>query len=156
MPIKLDVAAIDKFAADAEGAFFELAKRDFKATESEREFTKDHQAVFETGVAEKFLKMSKDERTAISQLGPITETTFRLFEAKKSNPFSTVLVHIKEMSVKKTLGTQPKGKNTAKVANVEAFELVTKRAQANDHRRIAQGACSQEVRRIDRSHHESY
>ena len=119
-PIKLDTSAINNFATDSERTFFELAKADFKPTESEKEFQKDCVAVFESGVAEKFLKMSKDERAAISQLGPITETTFKVFEAKKSNPFSTVLVHLKEMLDKKSLGSKPK-KNDLKVTNVKAF-----------------------------------
>jgi CRISPR-associated protein Csb1 len=127
-PITLDDKQLATFATEAEEAFFELAKQDFKPTDAVKEFQKDHEAVFETGVAEKFLQMSKNDRAAIGQLGPITETTFKLFEAKKSNPFSTVLVHLKEIADKKTLGPKPK-KNEAKAVNLEAFDKVTKSLQ---------------------------
>jgi CRISPR-associated protein Csb1 len=123
-PILLDVSAIRSATENARDEFFKLAEADFKPTDNEKTFTKDYQAVFESGVAEKFLQMSKDERAAICQLGPVTETTFKLYEAKKSNPFSTVLVHLKEMTDKKVLGVKPRG-TAPKVVNVEAFKQVS-------------------------------
>jgi CRISPR-associated protein Csb1 len=123
-PIGLDPVAIRRATETARDEFFKLAEADFKPTENKKTFTRDYQATFESGVAEKFLQMSKNDRAAICQLGPVTETTFKLYDAKKSNPFSTVLVRLKEMGDKKTLGARPKA-NAPKVVNVEAFKQVS-------------------------------
>lgn len=127
--ITLNAKEIRKETEAAYNAFFKLAAEDFEATDTTKKFKKDHDAVFESGVAERFLQMSKEERAAICQLGPVTEATFKLYEAKKSNPFSAVLVYLKDMADKKTLGAKPK-KNAAKVVNVEAFKQVSDALQS--------------------------
>ncbi|MBX3364024.1 MAG: type I-U CRISPR-associated protein Cas7 [Phycisphaeraceae bacterium] len=79
-------------------------------------------AVFERGVAEKFLGYSQGDRDKIRKLGPITATTLARFDAQGKDPFKGVTDALK--GVKETIGRRPKGKNASPVQHVEAFNSV--------------------------------
>jgi CRISPR-associated protein Csb1 len=113
-PIQLDPAEIEKFAEDSAKEFFTLAEIKFDA--------KDHlDAIFESGVAEKFLAKDKGEREKISRLGPITAETIRRFEEQGKDPFGGLQRLL--AGVKKAIGKAPNSRDP-RIRNVEAFERV--------------------------------
>lgn len=64
------------FAKEAKTEFFRLARINEEGIDR-------RDAVFETGIAEKFLSYSKGDRDTIRKLGPITQETLNKFQAKK-------------------------------------------------------------------------
>lgn len=103
------------FAKTAKSKFFELVDLDEQAI--------DHRdAVFETGVAEKFLGFSKGDRDKIRKLGPITQATLNCFETKGKDPFKAVTDELKK--VKEEIGKKPRGKSAQAVKNLDAFKTV--------------------------------
>lgn len=111
-PFGLDATEIEQFAESAAREFFAMAKIDFDK--------KDHlDAVFETGVAEEFLGMSKDDREKISKLGPVTAATISRFKEQGEDPFKGVLDLAK--AAREALGKAP-GRKAPRVKNLEAFK----------------------------------
>lgn len=103
------------FAKKAKSDFFNLAGMDEQAIDR-------RDVVFETGVAERFLDYSKDDRDKIRKLGPITQATLARFDAQGKDPFKPVTDELKK--VKDALAKKPRGKNAQPVKNLEAFKTV--------------------------------
>lgn len=113
-PVTLDVKQIEDFAESAAKAFFKVAGIEFDQ--------KDYRdAVFETSVAEDFLRRTAEERKKISQLGPITAATLKRFNEQGKEPFKLVNDALKAAS--KALGKKP-GKNKPPIKRTEALSEV--------------------------------
>lgn len=113
-PITLDMKQVEDFAESSAKAFFQVAEIEFDQ--------KDYRdAVFETSVAEDFLRRPTEERKKISQLGAITAATLKRFDEQGKDPFKLVTDALKAAS--KTLGKKP-GRNRPPIKNTEALSPV--------------------------------
>lgn len=110
--ISFDPEDVESLAIKAAREFF-----------GERFDTKDQlDAIFESGVANKFLGMSTDDRKKIARCGPITADAIRQFEEKGKDPLKLVSDCIKE--AKKSLPTKPK-KSDPPVVSPESLSPVS-------------------------------
>lgn len=80
MAVKVDGTEVDCNATDVE-SFAAAAAREFFGEQYDKKDRLD--AIFESGVANKFLGMKPEERKAIARNGPVTADTIRRFEEKK-------------------------------------------------------------------------
>jgi len=147
--ISLDVEQIEQFAEESARTFFRVAGIDFDK--------KDYRdAVFETAVAEDFLSRTKGERDKISQLGPITVATLKLYDEQGKDPFKAV--NDKLQAAKKALGKKP-GKNKPSVKNIEALSELSgalKAMSENASLPHAAQSLAAELQKLSQDHDDSH
>jgi CRISPR-associated protein Csb1 len=113
-PVTFDSVTVVDFAERAAEEFFRAAGVEFEK--------KDYpNAVFETGVAEDFLGLSKEDREKVSQLGPITAATLKKFHEQGKNPFKPIQ---DSLNAARTVLGKARGRKQPGVKNVEALRPV--------------------------------
>lgn len=109
---------IDLNAQDIESFAIKAAREFFGEWFEDKD---KHDAIFESGVAYKFLGMSTDDRKKIARGGPVTADAIRKFEEKGKDPRKLVSDSIKEAN--KPLPTKAK-KNAAPVVSPDSLSPV--------------------------------
>jgi CRISPR-associated protein Csb1 len=84
--------------------------------------------IFESGVANKFLSLTPEERKKIARGGPITADAIRRFEEKGKDPLKLVSDSIKE--AKKSLPKKTSQRNGSPVVSPESFSAVLNQLEA--------------------------
>lgn len=118
----------DDFSCDVKTVenFADLAAREFFGEQYDK---KDHlDAIFESGVANKFLAMAKKDREKIERGGPITADAIRRYEERGKDPLKPIFESIKEII--KQLPKQSSQKNNSLVTQPELFSTISKQLEA--------------------------
>ncbi len=114
-PFDCDLLAVEMYAEEASKVFF-----------GEKYTNKDKEAVFESGVANKYLGMSADDRKKLARSGPITEDALRKFDEKGRDPLKSLSDALKE--AKEKLPKKTGGKKAATpIKDPECFNTVKER-----------------------------